>query len=344
MAEQPQSEESAVSKPTYTTDETAQAIATLLDTKTARNEEPKPNISEEKESNLKEKENILEEDQAELSEDINVDDIVDDGETRLESEEELYDITVQGNNQKVTLDELIKGYSRESDYTKKTQDLGDQRRELNSQQDSLKKELEAVKLTRNQYADQLKVLTDNLKAQDNIDWVKLAQDDPQSYAVQKAEYDKIQELKLAAQQEQQRINQEQRTEQEKVYKQYIAKERQLLAEKLPIYKDETKGKQFNQNLISFAKEIGYSDQEISMLVDHSAVMMLADAYRYNQLKKTKLANKKVNKAPKVVSSNASNIREDSDDAKRINDRMSKLKKSGHLNDAKDVFKEMFFNK
>ena len=183
-----------------------------------------------------------------------------------------------------------------------------------------------------------------MKAQDDIDWVKLAQDDPQSYAVQKAEYDKIQELKLAAQQEQQRINQEQRTEQEKVYKQYIAKERQLLAEKLPIYKDETKGKQFNQNLISFAKEIGYSDQEISMLVDHRAVMMLADAYRYNQLKKTKLANKKVNKAPKVVSSNASNIREDSDDAKRINDRMSKLKKSGHLNDAKDVFKEMFFNK
>ena len=117
-----------------------------------------------------------------------------------------------------------------------------------------------------------------------------------------------------------------------------------MAEKLPIYKDETKGKQFNQNLISFAKEIGYSDQEISMLVDHRAVMMLADAYRYNQLKKTKLANNKVNKAPKVVSSNASNIREDSDDAKRINDRMSKLKKSGHLDDAKDVFKEMFFKK
>lgn len=337
MAEQSE-QDSAVSKPTYKTDETAQAFATLLEKETARNEEPKPEVSDKEESNLQE-------DQAELSDDdITADDIVENEEARLESQEELYDVTINGNNQKVTLDELLKGYSRESDYTKKTQDLGDQRRELETQQSSLKSELDAVKQTRNQYAEQLKVLTDNLNADKNIDWVKLAQDDPQSYTVQKAEYDRMQELKLAAEQEQQRIQQEQRKEQEKVYKNYIAKEREILKEKLPIFKDETKGKQFNQNLINFAKEIGYTDQEISMLVDHRAVMTLADAYRYNQLKKTKLANKKVNKTPKVVSSNATNVREDSDDSKRFKDRVSKLKKTGHIRDAQEVLKEMLFNK
>ena len=337
MAEQPATE-SAVSKPTYKTDETAQAFATLLEKETASNEKPKTELSDKEESNLQE-------DQAELSDDdITVDDIVENEEARLESEEELYDVTINGNNQKVTLDELLKGYSRESDYTKKTQDLGNQRRDLETQQESLKNEQNAVKRARDDYAEKLKVLNESLSAEQNIDWVKLAQEDPQTYAVQKAEYDRQQDLKKIAQQEQQRIQEEQRQEQKKVYDNYIAKERELLKEKLPIYKDETKGKQFNNNLINFAKEIGYSDQEISMLVDHRAVMMLADAYRYNQLKKTKLANKKVNKAPKVVSSNATNYREDTDDSKRIKDGVSKLKKTGHIRDAQKVLKEMLFNK
>ena len=337
MAEQSE-QDSAVSKPTYKTDETAQAFATLLDKETASNEEPKTELSDKEESNLQE-------DQAELSDDdITADDIVENEEARLESQEELYDVTINGNNQKVTLDELLKGYSRESDYTKKTQDLGNQRRELDTQQESLKTEQDAVKQARDDYAEKLKVLNESLNADQNIDWVKLAQDDPQTYAVQKAEYDRQQELKTLAQQEQQRIQQEQRTEQEKIYKNYIAKERELLKEKLPIYKDETKGKQFNNNLVNFAKEIGYTDQEISMLVDHRSVIMLADAYRYNQLKKTKLANKKVNKAPKVVSSNATNVREDSDNTKRMKDSVSKLKKTGHVRDAQKVLKEMLFNK
>ena len=214
MAEQSE-QDSAVSKPTYKTDETAQAFATLLDKETASNEEPKTELSDKEESNLQE-------DQAELSDDdITADDIVENEEARLESQEELYDVTINGNNQKVTLDELLKGYSRESDYTKKTQDLGNQRRELDTQQESLKTEQDAVKQARDDYAEKLKVLNESLNADQNIDWVKLAQDDPQTYAVQKAEYDRQQELKTLAQQEQQRIQQEQRKEQEKVYKNYI---------------------------------------------------------------------------------------------------------------------------
>jgi len=80
-----------------------------------------------------------------------------------------------------------------------------------------------------------------------------------------------------------------------------------------------------------------------MMVDHRAVLLLADAYRYNQLKKTKLSNNKVNKTSKVVTSNASNVREDSEVKQNIDKRMSRLKKSGHLKDAQSVLKEMYFN-
>lgn len=338
MADTPQ-EESVVSQPTYKTEETTQAFATLLQNEeTARNEELETAKSEEGEVDL------AKDNDDPLLENLDVDEIVDNNEASSENEETLYDVTVNGNNQKVNLTELMKGYSRESDYTKKTMDLSNQRKEVESLQDNLKKEFEAVKSSRNQYAEQLQVLTQNLQQQEqNIDWDNLYQTDPAEYVKLKAESDRKKETLNLAQQEQMRIQQEQRSEQEKVYNDCIAKERKILAEKLPVYADKDKSAEFTKRLSSFAKESGYTDQEIAMMVDHRAVLLLADAYRYNQLKKTKLSGNKVNKAPRVVSSNASNIREDSDKKQNVDKRMTRLKKSGHIKDAQSVLKEMYFN-
>ena len=210
-------------------------------------------------------------------------------------------------------------------------------------QSNLKKEFDAVKSSRSQYALQLEELSKNLKQEENIDWENLYQTDPAEYVKLKADSDRRKETLGLAQQEQMRIQQEQRSEQEQVYNNYIAKERKILAEKLPVYADKDKSAEFTKRLSSFAKESGYTDQEIAMMVDHRAVLLLADAYRYNQLKKTKLSGNKVNKAPRVVTSNASNIREDSDRKQNVDKRMTRLKKSGHVRDAQSVLKEMYFN-
>ena len=337
MADTPQ-EESVVSQPTYNTEETTQAFATLLNKEeTARNEELDAPKSEEGEVDL------AKDNDDPLLEDLEVDEIVDNDEASTESEETLYDVTVNGNNQKVNLNELMKGYSRESDYTKKTMDLSNQRKEVESLQSNLKKEFDAVKSSRSQYALQLEELSKNLKQEENIDWENLYQTDPAEYVKLKADSDRRKETLGLAQQEQMRIQQEQRSEQEQVYNNYIAKERKILAEKLPVYADKDKSAEFTKRLSSFAKESGYTDQEIAMMVDHRAVLLLADAYRYNQLKKTKLSGNKVNKAPRVVTSNASNIREDSDRKQNVDKRMTRLKKSGHVRDAQSVLKEMYFN-
>ena len=339
MADTPQ-EESVVSQPTYKTEETTKAFATLLQNEeTARNEELEATKSE-KEGEV----DLAKDNDDPLMEDVDVnEEVVDNEEAISESEETLYDVTVNGINQKVNLNELMKGYSRESDYTKKTMDLSNQRKEVESLQDNLKKEFEAVKSSRDQYAQQLDVLSKNLKQEENIDWENLYQDNPAEYVRKKAESDKRKETLQLAQQEQQRIQQEKRSEQEKVYQDYILNERRILAEKLPVYADKNKGAEFTKRLSNFAKESGYSEQEIDMMVDHRAVLLLADAYRYNQLKKTKLSGNKVNKAPRVVTSNASNIREDSDRKQNVDKRMTRLKKSGHIKDAQSVLKEMYFN-
>ena len=337
MADTPQ-EESVVSQPTYKTEETTQAFATLLNKEeTARNEELDAPKSEEGEVDL------AKDNDDPLLEDLDVEEIVDNDEASTENEETLYDITVNGNNQKVTLNELMRGYSRESDYTKKTMDLSNQRKDVESMQNNLKKEFEAVKSSRSQYALQLEELSKNLKQEENIDWENLYQTDPAEYVKLKADSDRRKETLGLAQQEQMRIQQEQRSEQEQVYNNYIANERKILAEKLPVYADKNKSAEFTKRLSGFAKESGYSDQEISMMVDHRAVLLLADAYRYNQLKKTKLSGNKVNKAPRVVTSNAANIREDSNAKQNIDKRMTRLKQSGHVRDAQSVLKEMYFN-
>jgi len=315
---------------------TAQAFANLL------NKDETAKGSEESETpKLEEEKATLEEDNSDpLLEDLDGQEIVDDTEANSENEETLYEVKVDGEDYKVNLQELKKGYQLEKNYTKKNMELSDKRKDIESLQQNLTKELEAVKNSRNQYAEQLEVLSQNLKQEDNIDWDGLYNSDPAEYVKMKAESDKKKEMLQLAQQERQRIQQEQRSEQEKVYNDYIAKERQILAEKLPVYADKEKGVEFTKRLSSFAKESGYSDKEISMMVDHRAILLLADAYRYNQLKKTKLEGKKVKKTPRVVSSNASNVRENSEKQQDIAKRMTKLKQSGGLEDAKDVFLEM----
>ena len=335
MADTP-SQESVVSKPTYTTKETAEAFATLLNNETARNEEPQTSETNVEESNL-------EQDTAELETEVTDDQIVDNTETESDSQETLYEVTINGVKQQVTLDELTKGYSRESDYTRKTMDLSDQRKEVESMQENLKKELDAVKSSRDQYEVQIGELTKNLNQEEDIDWDTLYNSDPAQYVRKKAEQDKRKEALLIAQQEQQRINQEKRAEQEKVYQDYIAKERKLLADKLPIYADKDKGKDYVEKLKNFALESGYSQKELDMMVDHRAVLMLDKAFRYNQLQKTKLDKNKVNKPPRIVRSNASNVSEESDVKQRHDRRMNKLKKSGSVRDAQSVLKEMIFN-
>ena len=336
MADTPQGE-SVVSKPTYNTEETTQAFATLLNNETARNEEPVTEVSKGKESNL-------EEDNTELTaDDIDVNDIVDNEETISTNEETLYEVTINGTKHQVTLDELTKGYSRESDYTKKTMDLSNQRKDIESMQGNLKSELEAVKNSRNQYAERLDEISKQLSREENIDWETLYQDDPAEYVRKKAQSDMRKEKLQQAQFEQQKIQDEQRSEQEKVYNEYIANERRLLEEKLPIYKNKEKGAEFIKKITNYARENGYTEQELAMMVDHRAVLMLADAYKYDQLKKTKLSGKKVSNPPKIVRPNASNVSEDSEQKQNVDKRMSRLKKSGHIKDAQSVLKEMYFN-
>ena len=333
MTDNPQAE--SVSKPTNSIQETQQAFANLINT--ARSEQPKPEVKETEQVNL-EADNELSVD------DISDENLVDNEETTTENNQELFDITINGKTQKVNLDELKEGYSKGSDYTRKTMELSEQRRSLDTELDAISKDKEAVKKMRDDYAQKLQVVEQNLQTDDNIDWVALAQSDPTDYAIKKAEYDRKKELQSQVQQERQKLAEQQRKEQEQIYQNHIQNERGKLIELMPIFGDEQKAPKIMKDIGEFAMKQGYTEQEVNMVVDHRAVKTLHDAMKYNQLLERKnLKDKKVKPANRVVSSEGKNETKSTDKQLRVNDRMKQLKKSGNVKDAQKVLSAMLSN-
>ena len=264
-----------------------------------------------------------------------------DEEEPIESNEEFIDI----DGEKLTLEEIKKERLRQKDYTQKTQKLAEERKEIDSLKSNLSKELDVAKQQRDYYQQQLQVLTQHLQQTDNpIDLDRLYQENPAEYVRVKAELDRRKEALQVAQQEQQRIQSEKQQEQERTYNQYLEKERQILSEKLPLYADKEKGQNLRRDLVNYAKEQGYTPEEISMLVDHRAVIMLYNAYRYDKLKKANLNNKKVVKNPKIISTSNKTVEAVPEGNRRFKSQMDKLKKTGNINDAKSVFEEMIKHK
>lgn len=321
-------------KPLNSQGEVADALKNLLNTEASKNQETASKKSTKKES----------ESETNNADPFDDDELIDqvEQEEPTESNQELYKIKVGDQDLEVTLDELKKSYFRQQDYTRKSTELSSNRKSVDELKNSLTRNNEEAKIKRDQYEKQLQVLSQQLKASESkVDLDKLYQEDPAEYVRTKAEIDRRKEMMEATRLEQHKIHSEKQIEQEKNYNAYLEKERNLLSEKLPIYSDKEKGPEFLKNLTNFAKEIGYTDQEISMLVDHRAVLMLANAYRYNRLKTANAKNKKVTRTPKVVSSSSPKVADDSDVAKRINSKKAVLRKSGKMQDAVSVLKELY---
>ena len=314
--------------------EAAEALKNLLNTEASKTQET---ASEDSTKEVSDSETNIED---AFDDDELIDHIED--EQPSENSQELYKVVVDGQEQEVTLDELMKGYSRQSDYTRKTEKLSQDRKSVEELKNENTRLNEEAKIKRDQYEKQLQVLSEQLKASEpQIDMERLYREDPAEFVKQKAEQDRRKELQVAAQQEQDRIRQEKQQESEKVYSQYLENERKLLAEKLPIYSDKDKGPQFVKNLTDYAKSIGYTDQEIAMLVDHRAVLMLANAYRYDKLKQANLKNKKVTKVSKVVSSSSPKVQDDDEVAKRLKSKKANLRRTGKVQDAANVLQQIY---
>jgi len=258
----------------------------------------------------------------------------DDGseESESEPEEKRFNVKVAGEDKELTLTELKSLAQQGADYTKKTQQVAEQRKALEAEY----KAVEEAKYMRDAYAERLQAMEQLLSSQQpQEDLESLKESDPIGYAVRVAEISQNKEKLYAIQAERQRIAELQQAEQQQNIQQFLSQQASVLSETLPEYSDPVKGEKLRSDLRSFAKNLGFSDQELSAVRDARQVMALYKAMQYDKLQQSKpQLNKRVSEPPKTIKSGNSNTAVNSDQAKKT---MAQLQKSGKVRDAASVF-------
>jgi hypothetical protein len=253
-------------------------------------------------------------------------------ETQTATEEpELHRVKVQGQELEVSLDELKAGYSRDSDYRQKTHSLGLEKKDLEAEKGSL----------RQTYDTRLSELNDMISTADSFirqqqgskDLQRLYDEDPTSAA--KLDY------QLREQQRQiDGMKSKANDAYQRQYGEYLDAQRQLAAAKIPEYSDPDKADQFRTNMRTSLRSYGFNDGEIGNLADHRFLMVIRDAMSYKSVKdKRPIAQKKVANAPKVVKSGVAKSGPSSG-REGIRNKISRLKKTGHLREAQDAIMDM----
>ncbi len=280
-------------------------------------------ISEETES---EEEEVSEQDVSQDEEQID---------TQEKLEDSTYKVKVAGQELEVTLDELRNGYSRDADYRQKTEELSNQRK--NFQSESEKQRLNySQKL--NQVNELMSMAQKELNAEKNsVDLEQMYEDDP-------TEAMRVEHRLRKKQERLDSVKAKTQAEQKVQFDTFLQEQKQLLEKKMPEFTDPAKVSTLKANMKSTLNNYGFNDQEVAQVYDHRIVMLVNDAMKYRNLQNSKpnLA-KKISKPGKVFSSGVKQGKSESN-LKLRREKFSRLKKSGSMKAAQDVFLDMINNK
>jgi hypothetical protein len=267
---------------------------------------------------------------------LSVDDLVD--QDQVEGNEELntYTVKVDGKDVEVTQEELLAGYSRQADYTRKSQVLSEQRQKADA-------ELAATQQERQRYLSQLEQF--NTQADSKIDelaktdWTRLKEEDPTEYMLKRDQYRELQDNKRMVEDEQKNLQYKQQQEHEAKWQEELVRQQEIMVQRLPEWTDPDKGPKLKQNIKSFAVKKGFTEQEVNSLIDARSVDVLHKAMLYENLLAAKISNKKTKVVPKVQKPGSPATKgEISSD--KVKAQRARLRKTGHVNDAKSVIESL----
>ena len=301
-------------------------------------EEEKPKTEEAEAS-----EEEVSEDEPEASEEEETEDEEEESPEEEETEEEddtpdVYTVKINGEDHEVTEDELIKGYSRQADYTKKTQELSQYRQQLDQAAQFYQTEVAATQEARQQYINSLaqgvQLSLSSLQEFENIDWERLKAEDKEEYLTKRDDFREAQSKVQKLQQTHAREAEKQQAEQQQQFQNWAQAEHQKLVSILPDWGDPVKQKAIAGELREFAFTKGFAEEELAQLFDHRSILILmqAKAWEDDQKKVKTVKSKKIKNKPKVTRSGKGVQKSDSDKSKRTA-KMKRLQETGHYRDA-----------
>jgi hypothetical protein len=254
-----------------------------------------------------------------------------DEEPEEQEQPQTFSVKIDGKEVSVTLDELQKGYSRTQDYTRKTQQIAEVRKQVEA-------ETQAVRAERGQYAQLLGALQAQLQASEpQVDLDRLYNEDPIEWVRQKEVLRERQEKAYAIQAEQQRLVQLSQQEQQQSMQQHLESQKDALLAALPEWKDPKKAKLEKAMLIESAKSAGFSDEDLKSVYDHRLVLLLRKAALFDQMVSKRQGIKPVvNNGPRPAKPGAAGRVSTTSEVTRAQQRLAK---TGRVDDAADaIFK------
>ena len=242
-----------------------------------------------------------EEVESEEATDDNPDDQAEEEEQSEDEVPALLKLKVNGEDVEKPLDEVVALAQQGLDYTQKTQQVAEQRKELEVYAESIKAQEQAfheqMQLNNVLIEDVAKItsLDQQLNQYANVNWNQLSDNDFVEAQKLFFTYNQLQ------QERSQLVSQFEVKKQQVVQKQTqlmaekIAKGKEILAKEIPNWSPET-----NQALLSTGKDYGFSDVELNAIVDPRHVKVLHDAMQWRKLQQNSVVKKKVSNAKPVV--------------------------------------------
>ena len=263
---------------------------------------------------------VIDESQESKDESLESDEVQDPTEESEDEAEATPEYVTEGNieidGESVSVEEIKLGYMRQSDYTKKTQAVAEQRKAAEDQTATYESSLSAL----------LTAAGADLSRFDNVNWEQSAVDNPDQYRQAKAMYEQTKQthdfIRAQANEHHQRSEKQQQAAAKESAKESLT----VLKSTIPNWNND-----LYYSIGEYANSLGVTSEEFNETHDHRMITALYKAMKFDQAKS--VTQKKVKANPtKTLSGKKA---EPKDLGKKDNYRKSRerLKKSGSMEDA-----------
>jgi hypothetical protein len=216
-------------------------------------------------------------------------------------------------------------------FKQKTQEIAEHRKALETT-------FQTVEQERQTYAQNLRqllaVAMPEAERFSQVDWTRLAQEQPADYVRMTAERDALRGRLGTIQQELQQVEAQSQQAHAYQFAQIRQAEQQRLVEAIPEYGDPEKGPAKIASVRNWLSKKGFNDQEIGAVVDHRVLLVVEEAMQADRMKEVRQqAQQKRSNGGVVQPPGASRAGPDNRAAQRRQQKMTALKQSGSEKDA-----------
>lgn len=269
-------------------------------------------------------------------------------EAAAQDDQPRYTVKVDGEEQEVTLDELVRGYQRNADYTRKTMKVAEERRELASLREQAERQRAQAEADRRQYTSELDQAIPMLREQllqhfGGIDWAKLTAEEPARFAELAPAFETLSGQLQQAEAMRHRLRQQQRQQEGELQQarlRYRNEQWRSLLKHLPELAQPAAARREVLAMTDYLTEAGYSREELDRLVDHRDFILARKAMLYDRMAGSKdQVEGRVRALPKVLRPGTAPTRDDRGRERRTV-LMNRLRRSGSTEDAARAIAEL----